>query len=218
MPAKGAYLLIAGGGAILLWSGVRGKSWSTVLRDVVSGQNPTKAPNTNPIQTASSPPAAGAANLTTAGGSQVAPSQVAAALVNGALKYIGHAYVYGGAPGPQAQQPWDCSSFMNYDANVVVGLSIPGYGPHQWNTNTHGPATGVWIMNPPAGSKRVASNLTPQQAQNQALPGDILVDPTHMGIAIGNNQMCSALNPAKGTATSAIVDTMLTPTYIIRYS
>jgi hypothetical protein len=49
MPAKGAYLAIAGGGAILLWSGLRGKSWSTVIRNLVSGQSPGKAANVNPV-------------------------------------------------------------------------------------------------------------------------------------------------------------------------
>lgn len=55
MPAKGVYLAIAGGGAILLWSGIRGKSWSSVIRNVVSGQDPKTALNINPIQTASTP-------------------------------------------------------------------------------------------------------------------------------------------------------------------
>ena len=49
MPAKGAYLIIAGGGAILLWSGVRGKSWSNVLRNLIAGTNPATSPNVNPI-------------------------------------------------------------------------------------------------------------------------------------------------------------------------
>lgn len=37
MPVKGGYLFAAGGGVILLWSGVRGHKWSTVLKDVLSG-------------------------------------------------------------------------------------------------------------------------------------------------------------------------------------
>jgi resuscitation-promoting factor RpfB len=38
MPVKGGYLIIAAGGGILLWSGVKGHNWSTVLRDVISGR------------------------------------------------------------------------------------------------------------------------------------------------------------------------------------
>jgi hypothetical protein len=49
VPVKGTYLAIAGGGAILLWSGLRGKGWSTVLRDVIAGKNPAQAPSQNAI-------------------------------------------------------------------------------------------------------------------------------------------------------------------------
>jgi sulfite reductase alpha subunit-like flavoprotein len=38
LPVKGGYLLAAGGGALLLWSGIKGHRWSTVLRDLVSGK------------------------------------------------------------------------------------------------------------------------------------------------------------------------------------
>lgn len=38
VAVKGTYLLMAGGGAILLWSGLRGHKWTTTLRSVLSGQ------------------------------------------------------------------------------------------------------------------------------------------------------------------------------------
>lgn len=38
MPIKAGYLLAAGGGAILFWSGVKGHKWSTVLRDLIAGK------------------------------------------------------------------------------------------------------------------------------------------------------------------------------------
>lgn len=38
MAVKATYLLIAGGGAIVLWSGLKGHKWSTTLRDIISGQ------------------------------------------------------------------------------------------------------------------------------------------------------------------------------------
>ena len=53
MPAKGVYLAITGGGAILLWSGIRGKSVTGVLRDVISGKNPNTAPAANTVVSAS---------------------------------------------------------------------------------------------------------------------------------------------------------------------
>jgi hypothetical protein len=57
MPIKGGYLLAAGGGAVLLWSGLRGKSVSGSLRDVISGKSPTTQATAYPIL--SSPNAGG---------------------------------------------------------------------------------------------------------------------------------------------------------------
>lgn len=38
VAVKPAYLLLAGGGAVVLWSGVKGHKWTTTLRDLISGQ------------------------------------------------------------------------------------------------------------------------------------------------------------------------------------
>jgi hypothetical protein len=43
MASKGIYLALAGGGAIFVWSGVKNKKWSSVLRNLISGQNPNSA-------------------------------------------------------------------------------------------------------------------------------------------------------------------------------
>lgn len=51
MPVKGGYLLLTGSGAILLWSGLKGKSWSSVLRNLVAGKDPTTAAASNTINT-----------------------------------------------------------------------------------------------------------------------------------------------------------------------
>lgn len=45
MPVKATYLAIAGGGIILLWSGIRGKKWSDVLREIIANKPPTSAAN-----------------------------------------------------------------------------------------------------------------------------------------------------------------------------
>jgi hypothetical protein len=54
LPVKGGYLLAAGGGAILLWSGIKGHSWSTVLRDIIGGK---QVPSTEELAIQSSPSA-----------------------------------------------------------------------------------------------------------------------------------------------------------------
>lgn len=41
-------LALAGGGSLLLWSGLTGKKWTVVLRDVIAGKNPSTA-GTNSI-------------------------------------------------------------------------------------------------------------------------------------------------------------------------
>lgn len=38
VAVKATYLIMAGGGAILLWSGLKGHRWTTTLRDVLSGR------------------------------------------------------------------------------------------------------------------------------------------------------------------------------------
>jgi len=43
MPVKGGYLALTGAGALLVWSGLKGKSWSTVLRDIAQGRKPQTA-------------------------------------------------------------------------------------------------------------------------------------------------------------------------------
>lgn len=50
MPVKGTYLAVAGAGAIILWSGIKGKSWTDVLRQVVAGKNPAQAATTTAIE------------------------------------------------------------------------------------------------------------------------------------------------------------------------
>jgi hypothetical protein len=52
MPIRGGYLIAAGGGALLLWSGLRGKSLSGSLRDVISGKSPVTQTTAYPISTA----------------------------------------------------------------------------------------------------------------------------------------------------------------------
>lgn len=49
MPVKGTYLGVAGAGAVLIWSGLKGKSWSMVVRSLIAGKNPADVTASNPI-------------------------------------------------------------------------------------------------------------------------------------------------------------------------
>lgn len=49
MPVKAGYLLLAGGGAVFVWSGIKGKSVSGVFRTLIGGDSPNKAPSANPV-------------------------------------------------------------------------------------------------------------------------------------------------------------------------
>jgi hypothetical protein len=91
LPVKGAYLFAAGGGAILLWSGIKGHKWSTVLRDVIAGK---QVPQTEELAIQSSPAAYGyGGNISTpnlgVGGSVAKNKVIGAAL----------ATAYGWGPG-----------------------------------------------------------------------------------------------------------------------
>jgi hypothetical protein len=41
MAVKPGYLVLAGLGGIVLWSGIKGHKWTTSVRDIVSGQQPS---------------------------------------------------------------------------------------------------------------------------------------------------------------------------------
>lgn len=61
MPVKAPYLLLTASGAVLVWSGLKGKSWSEVLRNLIAGKDPRLALDTNKINT-------NVADMTTGGG------------------------------------------------------------------------------------------------------------------------------------------------------
>lgn len=180
-PVKVAPLFLVGGGVLLLWSGITGKKWSSVLRDLVSGKNPSKLPTTNPIT--------GGGNI---GPGSPAGSTTDSAIANTALQYQGHCYVFGGIPGTDGRGCWDCSSFVNYVLGVRLHLAIPGFAGY--NGTSHGPPTGAYLL---WGGKTVIPRAAIQA-------GDLCVWQTHMGIAISNTEMISAVDPAEGTRIGTI--------------
>lgn len=125
MPVKGTYLLVAGGGAIVLWSGIRGHKWSTTLRDIISGQ-PLPKTTELAIQTApsafdtggTSGTATGSATSTALGGSATKNKAIAAGL----------ATVYGWGPGTS-----------NWTSLVALWTQESG-----WNNHARNPTSGAY--------------------------------------------------------------------------
>jgi cell wall-associated NlpC family hydrolase len=195
MPTQGvngAAVAAAGAGALLVWSGIRGTRVTAALKELISGQQPSGAeayPLSAPGGTG------GATNILGMGAGSPAGSTTGQAIAADALQYVGHPYLFGGAPGTSGQQPWDCSSFVNWVLGHDLRLAIPGSATY--NGSVHGPNTLMYLAWPGA--------VTIGHDGSAAVPGDLCVWQTHMGIATGAGKMVSARsatsNPPTGTDT-----------------
>jgi cell wall-associated NlpC family hydrolase len=188
MPLNGRALTAVGTGVLFVWSGIRGWSVLATIGDVLTGSKPNDA-IVNPLSIA-----AGSNGAT-------APAGNASGIAGIAQQYVGHAYLFGGAPGKDGKRPWDCSSFVNWIVSVKAGMAIPGNGPGKYDGSSHGPTTGVWAI--------WTGMNTVKRADVQA--GDILVWGAHMGIATDNSHYISAHSPAKGTTVTGIPTNGLGP-------
>lgn len=169
---NGFSLAAIGAGSLFVWSGIKGWSITGTIGDVILGHRP----NQSLAYALTSPDPGGSGGISGGTASQAA---------NDALKYQGHLYKYGGAPGRNGQNPWDCSSFANWVFGHDMGAAIPGYGPGRYDGSVHGPPTGSWAIWP--GLQSISAG--------QVQAGDIIIWPTHMGIAISNTHMVSAVGP-----------------------
>lgn len=177
MPINGIALSSVAVGSVLLWSGIKGWNVTRTVGEIITGNVP-KGSNEN--------------LLTSDAGSAIGFTNNAVA--NDALKYNGHAYTYGGAPGKDGRSNWDCSSFCNWVIGHDMKHAIPGYAAGQYDGSVHGPPTGSWGIWP--GLSHIK--------ENQLQAGDLIVWAGHMGICIGPNQMISALNSKEGTRVTPI--------------
>lgn len=186
MSVNGKALTAVGLGALFVWSGVKGWSVLATVGDIIGG--------TRPAQTEAYPLSSFeySSQFTGGGGAGIADT---------ALRYQGHAYRFGGAPGKNGQNPWDCSSFVNFVVGIERGMAIPGYGPGRYDGSSHGPSTPQWAVWP--GTKMVK--------RNEVMAGDIIVWVGHMGIAVDNTRMISALNPKSTTRITTIDEFGKTP-------
>lgn len=181
---NGTAMVAVCAGILFVWSGIKGWSILGVIGDVVTGKKPDQQ-NVSPLYKADDSPDGIGGGPSTRSAGALDTSSLAAT----GLQYVGHAYKFGGAPGANAQNPWDCSSMVNWVVGVAHGKAIPGYAAGKYTGSTHGPPTGTWGVWP--GLQRVP--------RSEVQAGDIIVWVGHMGIAISNTDYVSALNPKTTT-------------------
>lgn len=183
MPINGVALSSVSIGSLLIWSGIKGWNLTATAGQLLTGKVPSGT-NANPLTAPGSVGGSGALAL----------GATSSALANDFQKYIGHKYVYGGAPGNNGQNGWDCSSAINWVVGHDAGRAIPGYAAGKYDGSAHGPPTGLWGVWP--GLQHISAS--------QVQAGDIIVWTGHMGMAVSNTSMISALNSQAGTVVTPI--------------
>lgn len=191
MPGKshlnGLALASVSTGALLTWSGLKGWSILATAGEIVSGKPPAGS-NLYPLTV----PPSGGPSLGVIGPGGASDSTI----LNTGEQYKGHAYLFGGAPGRDGSQPWDCSSMWNWIVGVKLKGAIPGNPPGSYTGTSHGPPTGLWATWP--GLQRISAS--------QVQPGDFYIWAGHMGVAVDQTTLLSALDTQDGTTTSLIKD------------
>jgi cell wall-associated NlpC family hydrolase len=179
-----------GGGILFLWSGLTGRKWSSVLKALISGQDPRTV---KPNQAIAGTPASLIAQAN-AGGVSATVGSPGSGFANDLLSFVGKApYVWGGA-NPRG---WDCSGACNWCICHDNHHAIPGFAGGTFTGNTHGPPTGIWLAWCAAGN---ATSLTAAQCQ----ANDLVIWQTHMGIATSNTEFVSAVDVQQGTTVGPI--------------
>jgi cell wall-associated NlpC family hydrolase len=181
MPANKAAIAGIAGSVLLIYSGVTGRSPLGAVKTLVTGKSPATAPIVNPITGSSA-------------GALYGGNASANAIAQDALQYQGHPYLYGGAPGADGSQPWDCSSFVSWILGHDFGLALPGHSQRGYNGSEHGPTTLGYLI------WQGARTIPFSRAQ----AGDLAVWQTHAGIFISPTEMISALNPQLGTQVTGV--------------
>lgn len=193
MPIKGGYLLAAGGGAVLLWSGIRGKKWSDALRMIISGQDPRTALTAYSITTAPAAFSTAAGVDSTAVAAHGTAGPVGDAIASSVEEIAPHYhYVFGGVP---ANGVVDCSSLIN-EGVARIGLAIPMYKAGTYKGTTHGPATLVWLV--------WTGCFTIKR--KDAARGDLAVWQTHMGVFTDSGHILAAHDPTDGISVTTVAD------------
>jgi cell wall-associated NlpC family hydrolase len=178
MPIKPAYLLLAAGGGIMIWSGLKGKSVSSVFRQLAGGDAPEAAQSSNMPVSGFAPPTLQGTGTPTAVGAGALGEAVTLA-----TSFVSKApYVYGGT----TPSGWDCSGMVQWIYNKL-GISLPRTSEEQWAAVQH----------------IDASQLKPGDLVFAQFAGDN-ASPGHVGIYVGNGQVISAEDQQLGTGYSTL--------------
>lgn len=170
---------ITGLGFLILWSGVTNAGVLSTAQSLFMGHAPVpgtpQAKVFGGTSVASavgiSTPNTGGSGTGTATGQQIATT---------ALQYSGQPYWWGGSvPTPQGAG-FDCYGLLTYVLHHDLGYNLPN--------NTH---SGYLEFLAWTGAKSIP--------QSQIQAGDLIIWPTHSGIAVSPTEMISAMNPRRGT-------------------
>lgn len=186
-------MFYATAGGVLLWSGFKGQTLPETIKAIVSGDSAALSRKGSETVTGITADLSG---LSLPSATSVPVTATGSTIADTAQKYAGHAYLYGGAPGPDGSRPWDCSSFCNWVLGHDLGMTLPGASSAGYSGQSHGPNTVMYL----AWSRAQTVGHTASAAQ----AGDLLVWQTHMGISLGGGQMISALNESLGTRVTTV--------------
>lgn len=175
---------ITGLGLLILWSGITNAGILASVQSLARGVAPTpgtpqvpflKAAQANPQNVAFSIPGVNGGTVTGGSGNS--------AIASTALEYQGYTYIWGGSdPRPVAQGGdggVDCYGLLTYVLHGRLGYNLPN--------NHH---SGYLEFLSWGGAYRVDAS--------QIQAGDLIIWPTHAGIAVSGTEMISAENPSKG--------------------
>ena len=158
-------LFAVGGGVILIWSAITGRKMSTVLRDLISGKDPRKAPTTaNPITGYVSTPPVGSSGFPGIGSGPLPGVGAGGSYSSSALE---HLWIMAGGDPSQARNA-ACHGMQESGGRASATSANPDGG-----TNV-----GIWQLDTPGGK---GAGYSIQQLMNPLLNARITVRATNNG-------------------------------------
>lgn len=166
---------ITGLGFLILWSGITNAGVLSTAQSLFMGHAPV--PGTPQARIFSGASATGISlntgNAPTGSGNT--------SIAQTAMQYDGQPYWWGGStPTGVGGKGFDCYGLLTWVLHHDLGYNLPN--------NTH---SGYWEFLAWTGAHSI------NKSQVQA--GDLILWPTHSGIAVSSTQMISAMNPSRGT-------------------